>query len=349
MAGEAIECVVEWAVEAPEPKPNESTADQAEPELLYHYTDQKGLLGILESSCLWASHLQYLNDKSEGQIIAQLLLDELNQRVTIGHGEPRSGLVTLAQLMGIPITAPEGKIQCSDEEVFSQGFGVSSWVTAQDVFVTSFSEQGDLLSQWRAYSGETGGYSIGFKPLHLRSVGVHFLENRSGSFYVDSDPLIACRYCDGTEEESLKIEIAQTVDQYITEAEQAKRQTSPGTKEGFGTPAAIALKHFLPLGRRRAITKDKAFREEAEWRLAFQLGGTGAIDLALELRPGRSMLIPYLKIDLAWENQTLEIPEIIVGPCPHPFEAVNSVQRLLRKIGVQEFQVRNSKVPYRNW
>lgn len=329
---------------------DESPSEPPRPEgPLYHYTDQKGLLGILESKSVWATHLQYLNDKSEGQIIAQLLLDELNQRVTIGPGEPSSPLMTLAQLMGVSIVAPEGKIPCSDAEVFSQGFAISSWVTAQDVFVSSFSEQGDLLSQWRAYSGESGGYSIGFTRSYLQSVGAYFLAIRNGRFYDDSSPLIPCRYCDELEKESLKREIAQIVDSYITEAEQTKRQVVPRAKEGFRTPAAIALRHFLPLGKRRAMTKDLAFREEAEWRLVLQLGGIGAADSDLDLRPGRSMLIPYLKVGLTWENQALEIPEIIVGPCPHPLEAAKSVERLMKKEGVKEFEVKHSKIPYRNW
>ena len=33
----------------------------------------KGLLGILESKKIWASHLRYLNDTSEGQIFSKLL------------------------------------------------------------------------------------------------------------------------------------------------------------------------------------------------------------------------------------------------------------------------------------
>ena len=34
-------------------------------ELIYHYTDLNGLLGILESKELWATDVRYLNDASE--------------------------------------------------------------------------------------------------------------------------------------------------------------------------------------------------------------------------------------------------------------------------------------------
>jgi hypothetical protein len=317
--------------------------------LLYHYTTQEGLLGIIEKQKIWASHLQYLNDKSEGQIFTKLLLEEFNQRATKGPEGPSSQLMMLAQLLRLSVDQPESKTQCADKEILDSGLIAFSWIRDQDAYVASFSEQGDLLSQWRAYSGEAGGYSIGFTRSYLKSVGVHFLETRKESFYNDLNSLAACQYCDKKEEESLMREIERIVDLYIIEADQANWQTVSEMKEGFRTLDAIAKKHFFPLGKRRAITKHPAFREEAEWRLVFQLEQTGTTNSEPEFRLGRSMPIPYLKVDLTWENQALEIPEIIVGPCPHPSEAAKSVQMLLRKEGVRRFEVKSSKIPYRNW
>ena len=40
--------------------------DQDRPKgLLYHYTGQKGLEGILGSKSIWATHVKFLNDESE--------------------------------------------------------------------------------------------------------------------------------------------------------------------------------------------------------------------------------------------------------------------------------------------
>lgn len=39
--------------------------DGATPPRLYHYTDTRGLLGILDSQQLWATHAFYLNDATE--------------------------------------------------------------------------------------------------------------------------------------------------------------------------------------------------------------------------------------------------------------------------------------------
>ncbi|HZP05683.1 MAG TPA: DUF2971 domain-containing protein [Terracidiphilus sp.] len=333
-----------------EQEPTENK-EQAEPELLYHYTTQEGLLGILgnREKCIWASHLQYLNDASEGQIFAKLFRGELERRATKSSEEPPSQLTMLAQLMGISKDQPESSTQSADIDVLDHGSIAFSWISGQDAFVASFSEKGDLLSQWRAYSGATGGYSIGFARSYLDSVGMHFLESRKESFCNDSNPLVACQYCDPSEEESLKCEITQIVDSYMGEAQKLGQQAAAGPKEELGAVAAIAKKHIFPLGKRRAMTKDHAFQEEAEWRLVFQLETRGTTDSEPEFRIGRSMPIPFFKVDLTWEGQGLEIPEIIVGPCPHPLEAKNSVERLLRKVGVRKFEVRNSKIPYRNW
>ena len=35
------------------------------PEILYHYTTAKGLLGIFNTKSIWATHVSYLNDEQE--------------------------------------------------------------------------------------------------------------------------------------------------------------------------------------------------------------------------------------------------------------------------------------------
>ena len=53
-------------MEDPNAQQQEVAGDSAKPEkLLYHYTDQTGLDGILSSGCMWATHFKFLNDSSE--------------------------------------------------------------------------------------------------------------------------------------------------------------------------------------------------------------------------------------------------------------------------------------------
>jgi hypothetical protein len=287
---------------------------QPEPELLYHYTTQEGLLGILgdKDKNIWATHYRYLNDASEGQIVTKLLFDELKRR---SGGD--------------------------DEGVISQGKSILSEITSHEVYVTSFSEDGNLLSQWRAYSRKSGGYSIGFSSNYLKTIGEYSMKNTPGRYYSHDNPLIHCKYFDNDVEKQLKESIQKAVDSYINEEEEIRR--TPAVRTGCLTPAAIALKHFRDFSRECAITKDYAFHEEREWRLVLHQFAEDVL-----FRQGRSMLIPYLEIPLAYPEQRLEIKSICIGPCPNPVEARMSVNMLLKKQNIYNVDVKDSKIPYRN-
>ncbi len=49
--------------------------DEMPEDLLYQYTGKQGLLGILESGTIWATHYLFLNDQSELQEAPALLFD----------------------------------------------------------------------------------------------------------------------------------------------------------------------------------------------------------------------------------------------------------------------------------
>lgn len=318
---------------------HQPTEGQATPELLYHYTTQHGLLGILKQKCIWATHIRYLNDTSEGNIVSQVILEEFSSRYNTAP---------LLQMLGMVTDKTAGVVESIDEDALGQGTTMASWVTSQNVFVSSFSENGNSLSQWRAYSERSGGYSIGFRPEYLSAVGERFLSSRPDRFSQGSDTLVRCIYYDKEEERSLRDEIKRLVAAYIEEAAAAAKLPVGEGIQGFRTPAALAIKHFLRLGKRSAITKDNGFREEAEWRLAFLLQqGSSVADI--DFRPGSSMPIPYLKVPLRLEDQAIGIWKVFVGPCPHPSEAVRSVQMFLESEGFQGVEVIPSKIPYRNW
>ena len=322
-----------------EDQKRKENADQAGPELLYHYTTQQGLLGILKDKCIWATHIRYLNDTSEGNIVPRVVFEEFSSRYNAS---------SLYQALGVAPEAAPKAAEPIDEGALGQGTTMASWVTSQNVFVTSFSENGNSLSQWRAYSERSGGYSIGFRPEYLRVVGESFLGSRPDRFSQGSDSLVRCIYYDEEEERSLKNEIKKLVTAYIEEAAAAAKLPVGEGILGFRTPAALAIKRFLRLGKRSAITKDNGFREEAEWRLAFLLQQSSTVT-DIDFRPGSSMPVPYLKIPLRLEDQVIGIYEVIVGPCPHPSEAVKSVQMLLESQGFRGVKVISSEIPYRNW
>ncbi len=50
------------------------------PSILYHYTTQKGLLGIIQSKTIWATDILYLNDTMELKYAVDLTLDMIKWR-----------------------------------------------------------------------------------------------------------------------------------------------------------------------------------------------------------------------------------------------------------------------------
>ena len=121
--------------------------ERTPPTILYHYTTQKGLLGIISDKEIWASHTQYLNDAREFGHALDLLKKEL-----------------LAMKSEVSASGPARS--CLEE----MERAIFSGLESINVCVCSFSEQGDVLSQWRAYGGSTSGFAIGFSGTFLRQM-----------------------------------------------------------------------------------------------------------------------------------------------------------------------------------
>ena len=137
---------------------------------LYHYTNYQGLLGILESQCIWATHFQFLNDESEFQLFKK----ELNE-----HLEPT---VDKAYDDFIKQDAGAKKFLKDSGKSFKEVVKSETSVLAKAIYsghddqfyISSFSgesktndiEQNEngLLSQWRAY-GPDGGFILVFNTL----------------------------------------------------------------------------------------------------------------------------------------------------------------------------------------
>src|SRR5258708_904583 len=111
-------------------------------ESLYHYTDAKGLMGILKTNELWATDALYTNDRFEifhGLFVLNQLVKQRGKDAAAG---PVTGMMTI---------------------------GGKEFGAIVNTYVISFCPNGDLLSQWRGYA-HPGGYSIGFDPNLLKGL-----------------------------------------------------------------------------------------------------------------------------------------------------------------------------------
>jgi hypothetical protein len=111
--------------------------EKTTPDVLYHYTPQEGLLGIVEKKKLWATKIQYMNDATEFRLALKMVRKELDR--VIGNAHQAS------------------------ERTAAAGFQESlKGIEDINIFAACFCEDGDLLSQWRGYTRGRHGYAIGF-------------------------------------------------------------------------------------------------------------------------------------------------------------------------------------------
>lgn len=102
---------------------------------IYHYTDVRGLIDILKSGKIWATHVSRLNDAKEYEIGISLV----SQRIR---------------------AIPQGPLKVLADKVISR-------MRYVDTFVACYSAAANRLSQWRAYSGGGTGYCLGFKTSEM--------------------------------------------------------------------------------------------------------------------------------------------------------------------------------------
>jgi hypothetical protein len=274
------------------------------PPTLFHYTRQAGLLGVLRADSLWATKIHYLNDSSEYEFALQIASDILKQRLD-NEQNPRE----------------RGKIECLRNNI--------SGIERLNVCVVSFSEDSDLLSQWRAYGGTKGGYALGFYTSRLLE------QSAEQGFFL--------RRCVYEEQEQREL---------IADLIQESLGTEFNTEEGYVDPDRPRTLITLPtdgdfqahLATLAPILKNKSFKEEREWRLISKAVSV----LRMSFREGYSMLIPYVEFNLG-ADKAKYLASVTVGPAPHMGLSKNATSMLLAHWEIGNVKVAVSEVPYRNW
>lgn len=277
------------------------------PKVLFHYTTQSGLLGIISKKTIWATDLYYMSDAMEFRWAIELIRRQIMSH--LGDLED-SSLVTLVKEINKTL----------------------DWIEGIHMFVCSFSEEDDLLSQWRAYCPNGNGFSIGFDYSHLvkRSVSQGF-------------QLKKCHYDEVLQSTVVSAILGEILDSVLKELEgtadrSSRLQHIANQKARESIPPIISLV---------AIFKHPSFKEENEWRLVSE--ETTLSDPNVQYREGKSMVLPYLQFGLAGDDGKLGIKEIIVGPTPHQELSKQSVLHLLSSNGIESCEVKISGTPYQTW
>lgn len=268
---------------------------------IYHYTDLNAVKSIIESSKLRLTDSRYLNDIKELSDGFSYIYEAIEK-----NNWSKSLIAQKVQAINF--------IKNSMHEYLNYG------TEEESVFVCSFSNVPDLLSQWRSY----GMFAIEFEEQDLKS---------------DDFNLSVCTYSKDDKHNKSKLAVNNAIIGLEKFAINNNGQIFGDAYDFVSNLVEIA-----------ATFKDSGFSEESEVRHFRILENT---DASVKYRIKDNVLIPYLEKEFFLPA----IKAIHVGPVPNRELVINSLEQYIRfiwsqheaKWGWSEHQIEiiESSIPYR--
>ncbi len=284
---------------------------------LYHYCANSAFISILKTRQLWFSELSLSNDPMEGRWIRKVFRDCCADREVASHRHER----LLANL-----------------DLVIDMFSAAGFC---------MSEEGDLLSQWRAYAENGSGVSIAFNREYFEKLGPH----RRDLPHPFNVALQKVEYSKSKQEEIVNEQLGLILEEVkdglfdpptlLTIAAQGASEPRKKSMASLGLRFLLYFPHLFEI-------KNPAFAEEREWRaMTYLIKPT--IDEprsleALNFRAQMDRIVPYVAIDL----EPLEAPsisEVVLGP--RNITPIPVIERMLRALGWENVAVRRSTASYR--
>jgi hypothetical protein len=324
-------------------------------DVLYHYTDEAGLKGILESQCLWATHYKSLNDTTEVKhfwdALAQELWPAFEEIVGKWKNKSLRAKRSVRKHGGIEAVARH------DADAFIKSFyqvtfeGGKAGFPFCEPLITSFcshiedddyEREHGLLSQWRAYA--EGGYAIIFDTKKLCEL--LFIEN--DKFMYIPGPFIGDVVYEGNQELFHK--------EFGKLLKKIPKQFDLFLETGKMNPEELFFDFVSGFTR----YKHCGFKEEREVRIVTTPLTRGMEDHIREIEPkfdkeGKKgkQIFPkdkgrapkgYIKLFKFGDNHPgLPIQRVIVGPHQHQEKLKSMAEEWTKNLGIK---VTCSETPY---
>lgn len=275
-------------------------------ELTYHYCGADAFAQIVRSQTMWHTAYSGLNDVTErewGLERFEEVADELRKTCGAEFIEKITSIVSQSQKLSVAM-------------------------------ISSYSLDGDVLSQWRAYADDGRGFAIGFSAhqLEMPARPLRVLYDRAAQ----------------------RAEIANNV-RHVFQVE-----------KGFGFRYdAEFFKHWFNFGLDLCAYKHPGFAEEQEIRRVHISGlaldknqkrmiPLGAVDgdgkrrsepVPIKYRVRNGVQIPYVSLDITDGGKNSPIKEVVLGPRNPDTE--ENVDLFLRSTVCNNVKLLRSQVPYR--
>lgn len=277
--------------------------DPSSDEIVWHYTNGEGLLGILQSSSLYATQVSALNDSKETDYASDLfkkaVKDLIGEKVEAGD---YSAVKFLDAVLEMVKDEPENPTR-----------GTSKF------FVTCFSAETDDLNQWVKYGkAETGfgRYALGFYKRGLNR-GLNSV-------------LFRVVY-DREKQEKAAKELALATLNFYREGLTPERMKDP---EQWAKDFYLAWDEWIY--RLAPVAKDPKWKSENEYRIVHELTLSEFAKVRFAQR--KTTLARYIPLDFpCWvprRGPLLPLAKVMIGPgCKHPSFTAVSTRLLLSQMG----------------
>ncbi len=298
---------------------------------LHHYTTAGGMKGIVKDKGIRCSEIGYLNDAQEVEHSLQLIQTKIK----------------------------ELREEYSDNEAISKGLLDAILMHLNNfpgsvfrVFVACFCKSGDLLSQWRGYAEEGGGYSL------------EFTFNDQTKLILEDDqrshPHLRKVLYDEDQQEDL-------VETYLEGICARLSNELPGfTPHDKQIIASSTALHVMNTLMDWIVSfKHHGFEEENEWRLVRMLKSIGEAESQSQFRVSDGLIVPYVDTPLVKTKETANeeteaqkyfpLSNVRYGPTLPADRAKSSIASLLEtqsqrgeiSIDVNEVSIESPEVPFR--
>jgi len=264
---------------------------------LFHYTSAESFLGILDSDSLWASQLRYLNDAAELVYANELIADVLSARLKRCSKNMQNVLQSVGEIL---------------PQVEYESY----------LYAASFSEDGDLLSQWRAYGDAGGGYAVGVR---IRDVHPTALS-----------PLVR------------KVEYDEAAQRAIVEGMVCRLPSDVETPDTV-TLGLAGRELMADLALAGVFFKHGSFHEEKEWRALTIAMKT---DRSILFRAAGGIIVPFVPVSLRTQLGSnpgrIPLGRVVCGPTLQATLSRRAVSLALNLHGHESCEVQASRVPLRH-
>jgi hypothetical protein len=313
---------------------------------LYHYTTWEGLLGILQTQTLWATHGRFLNDYSELVLFRDKFIDSI---VPIVEKAYRVSIEKNKSVQEV-IDQEGGLVQVARN--YAAAFVDAAYkATGEAIYIVSFCgedkndyvNRNGLLSQWRGY-GIGGGIALVLDTKKLEEI----MQKEAERYSYDA-AIADVIYSDDDEKFNMELsssltDFANFFKECINNA-RLKKKKAPDSKKAF--PAFINCisrykHHSFKEENEVRIVCALLYKNEEYLRLAKKEGFTLKPEKERKFRTKNGKLIPYIELFNSTDI-VLPIERIIVGPHKEKDSRASALRVMLRNMNIE---ITVSDIPY---